>query len=222
MSKHLQRDLDGLRREILSIGSMVEESITRAIDSLNTRRLDLAAEVIAGDREIDEREVHVEDECLKILALHQPVAADLRFVVAVLKVNNDLERMGDLAVNIAKRSRYLAEHESLGSEIDLEKMGREVNRMVRRSLDALVKTDVKLAQQVMEEDEQVDELHKETYETVRRLLKADPDSSGVAIQWLSVSRHLERISDLATNIAEDVIFLVEGEIVRHGLGHSTI
>jgi phosphate transport system protein len=201
---------------------MVEESITRAIHSLDTRRLDLAEEVIAGDREIDEREVKVEDDCLKILALHQPVAADLRFVVAVLKVNNDLERMGDLAVNIAKRSKFLAKHESLESEIDLEHMGRQVNRMVRQSLDALVKTDVELAKRIMEEDEEIDELHRKTYKTVRKLLKADSESSDIAIQWLSVSRHLERISDLATNIAEDVIFLVEGEIVRHGMGHTTI
>jgi phosphate transport system protein len=222
MSKHLQRDLDGLKREILSIGSMVEESITRAIHSLDTRRLDLAEEVIAGDREIDEREVHVEDECLKILALHQPVAADLRFVVAVLKVNNDLERMGDLAVNIAKRSKYLAKHESLESEIGLEYMGQQVNRMVRQSLDALVRTDVVLARRIMDEDEEIDELHRKTYKTVRKLLKTDPNSSDVVIQWLSVSKHLERISDLATNIAEDVIFLVDGEIVRHGMGPSTI
>jgi phosphate transport system protein len=221
LSKHLQRDLDGLKREILAIGTMVEEAITRAIHSLDTRRPDLAREVIAGDREIDLREVKVEDDCLKILALHQPVAADLRFVVAVLKVNNDLERMGDLAVNIAKRSKFLAKHESLKSEIDLELLGHEVNKMVRQSLDALVKTDVSLARQVMAEDDEVDVLHKKTYKIVQRLIKEDPSLTDVAIQMLSVSRSLERISDLATNIAEDVIFLVEGEIVRHGMGQSS-
>jgi len=215
------RDMEGLKKEILSIGAMVEEAIAKAIHSLESRRRDLAEEVIAGDSEIDFKEVHVEDECLKILALHQPVAADLRYVVAILKVNNDLERMGDLAANIAKRSRDLAKGESIRSEVNLAALTEPVISMVRKSLDALIQSDVAIARQVMADDQIVDDLHKQNFKTIRRLIQEDPTLADAAIQSLSVSRALERVSDLATNIAEDVIFMVEGDIVRHGLDHQT-
>lgn len=215
MGKHLLRDLDVLKREILAIGVLVEEAITKSIFCLDSRRIELAEEVIGGDNAIDQKEVQVEDECLKILALHQPVAADLRYVVTVLKVNNDLERMGDLAVNIAKRARFLARQDSIQGELDLGEVGEQVITMVREAIDALVRSDTELARGVMAQDDKVDQLHKQTYERVQKLIRNDIDTSERAIQLLSVSRNLERIADLATNIAEDVIFLVDGEIVRH-------
>jgi phosphate transport system protein len=217
MAKHLTRDLEVLKKEILAIGVLVEDAITKSIYCLDSRRVELAEEVIAGDREIDLKEVHIEDECLKVLALHQPVAADLRYVVTVLKVNNDLERMGDLATNIAKRAQFLSSQDSLQSDIDLTLLAKLVIGMVRQSIDALVRTDTALARRVMGEDDSVDHLHRQTYERVQALIRADPEKTERAIQLLSVSRHLERIADLATNIAEDVIFLVDGEIIRHSV-----
>ena len=217
MAKHLTRDLEVLKKEILAIGVLVEEAINKSIYCLDSRRVELAEEVIDGDREIDLKEVHIEDECLKVLALHQPVAADLRYVVTVLKVNNDLERMGDLATNIAKRAQFLSSQDSLQSDIDLTRLAELVIGMVRQSIDALVRTDTALARRVMAEDDSVDQLHRQTYERVQHLIRSDPDKTERAIQLLSVSRHLERIADLATNIAEDVIFLVEGEIIRHSV-----
>lgn len=215
MGKHLFRDLDVLRREILAIGVLVEEAITKSIYCLDSRRIELAEEIIDGDDAIDQKEVHVEDECLKILALHQPVAADLRYVVTVLKVNNDLERMGDLAVNIAKRASFLAHQDSLRSAVDLGPLAEHVGCMVREAIDALVRSDTGLARKVMASDDRVDDLHKMTYQMVQDLIRADVSTAERAIQLLSVSRNLERIADLATNIAEDVVFMVDGEIVRH-------
>jgi phosphate transport system protein len=215
MGKHLNRDLDVLKREILAIGVLVEESITKSIFCLDSRRMELADEVIDGDRAIDLKEVQVEDECLKILALHQPVAADLRYVVTVLKVNNDLERMGDLAVNVAERARYLATHEPLPLDLDFATMGELVRRMVRDCLDALVRRDVDVARRVIADDDKVDEINRDMFGALQRAMQADPKAVKRAVHLLSASRHLERIADLATNIAEDVIFLVDGNVVRH-------
>ena len=215
MAKHLTRDLDAIKIETLSIGSLVEAAIRDSVHSLTARRVELAESVIAGDREIDLREVSLEDDCLKVLALHQPVAADLRFVVAVLKVNNDLERMGDLAVNIAKRAIVLAAEDSLSAQLDLTDMGEATIGMVKHSLESLVRTDVEAARAVMDADEVVDAHHLESYAAAKEIIARDSGAAERAIELLSVSRNLERIGDLATNIAEDVVSLVEGEIIRH-------
>lgn len=217
MGKHLSRDLEDLGQELVRIGDLVRRAISRATVALAERRLEEARAVIDGDEEIDQLEVWIENECLKILALHQPVAADLRYVVTVLKVNNDLERMGDLAVNIAKRARALADEPSLDSVLNVTELQERVNGMVGESLRCLIERDSKRAREVLKADEAVDELHKAHYETVQRLIQDAPPTAGRAIQMLSVSRYLERISDLSTNIAEDVIFLVEGEIIRHNV-----
>jgi phosphate transport system protein len=218
VGKHLQQDLDDLKKEILAIGDLVETATANAIVAYTHRRSDLAEEVIAGDHVIDTKEVKVETECMKILALHQPVAADLRFVVAVLKVNNDLERIGDLATNIAKRSKFLAGEKHLGSAVDLTKLTEQVRGMVRRSLDALVRLDPANARAVCAADEAADEEHRRIFHQLKAMMQEDPSTIDRAISTLSVSRCLERIADLATNIAEDVVFLVEGEVIRHGRG----
>ncbi len=220
MGKHLQRDLEYLKKEILTVGKLVERAITDSTAALATRRIDLAESVIEGDALIDTKEVKVEDDCLKLLALHQPVAADLRFVVSVLKVNNDLERMGDLAVNIAKRAIVLAGEPSLESSLDLSSMASKASRLVGRSLDALVQLDVEIARQVCADDQEVDDAHRRTFRRVQEAIRNDPSTIERALSVLTVSRALERTADLATNIAEDVVFMVEGEVIRHGLGIS--
>jgi phosphate transport system protein len=171
--------------------------------------------VIHGDDQIDRKEVLVEEEVLKVLALNQPVAADLRFAIAVLKVNNDLERMGDLAVNIAERATFLAGQEPLAVPAQFQVMIQKVRSMVNNSLDALVNLDVRLARKVLEDDDVVDAINREMWTELIAMMKADSRTIERATQWLSCSRHLERIADQTTNIAEDVLFMVDGEIIRH-------
>ncbi|NIA06645.1 MAG: phosphate signaling complex protein PhoU [Actinobacteria bacterium] len=215
MSKHLQRDLEYLKKELLSIASLVEEATNKAILALTERRSELAEEVISEDNLIDQKEVQVEDECLKVLALHQPVAADLRFIITALKVNNDLERMGDLAVNIAERAAYLSTHEHLGAALDFPRMAEGVQTMLRNSLDALTNMDAKLARGVLKMDDEIDAANKQMYVILQKWMHKNPDSIERAVHLLSASRHLERIADLATNIAEDVVYMAEGELIRH-------
>ncbi len=215
MSKHFQRDMDRLREQVLRVGSLVESATNRAITALTHRQPDLADEVLQADDAIDALEVQIEEECLKILALHQPVAADLRYVIAVMKVNNDLERMGDQAVNIAERAILLAQRPPLDVPLQIERMAEVAQKMVHASLDAVVNLDVDLARSVGTMDDEVDEIHREMFRLVQAKIKESPDVVEVAIANLSASRDLERIADLATNIAEDVLFTVLGEVVRH-------
>ena len=215
MAKHLLRDLEHLKKEILAVGSLVEHAIRKATVALAEGRPKLAEEVIEGDAEIDAREVAVEEECLKVLALHQPVAGDLRFIITVLKVNNDLERMGDLAANIAARARNLAGDAPIPVPKEFGVMVDCVRTMVRDSLDALVNVDTELANSIYAADDEVDAMHRRMFGHVQDEMRRDPASIERGIQALSVSKHLERIADLATNIAEDVEFMVSGEIIRH-------
>ena len=214
--KHLSRDMDKIKRRLLSMGALVETATDRAISALLNRDAVLAAEVIQGDKRIDADEVELEEDCLKVLALHQPFAEDLRFIVTVMKVNNDLERMGDLAVNIAERAQFLAAVPELNVPLPVPEIAEKVRHMVRSALDSLVESDVELAQKVIESDDEVDDLHREMYGTLVDIMKADPERIERASSFISSSRNLERIADLATNIAEDVVFLVKGEVIRHG------
>lgn len=215
MSKHLKNDLERLERRILSLGAKVEEAVRRSIAALQTRRTDLALEVMAGDPEIDQVEVEIEEECLKILALHQPVANDLRFTAACLKINNDLERIGDLAVNIAERSASLERDLPFSVPKGLQPMMERTAAMLRTALDAFVKGDVQLAMSVRQEDNVVDDANRQIIKQMVEHMKTASDQVDDALLILSASKNLERIADHATNIAEDVIYMVEGEIVRH-------
>jgi phosphate transport system protein len=216
MTAHLKRDLENLKKEILTMGSMVETAVNKAISALINRRLELAEEVLKGDNDIDNKELEVEDQCLKILALHQPVAADLRFTVAVLKVNNDLERMGDFANHIAERAVFLSQSPPLDFPFEIFKdMASRVRGMVNHVLDAFVSLDSEAARKVIADDDEVDELHWRIYEILMSKMKIDPSNVERVFSTMSASRHLERIGDLATNIGEDVVFMVEGETVRH-------
>lgn len=219
MPKHLLRDLEQLKRQLLEIGSMVEDATNKAILALVDRRPELADEVIRDDGSIDQKEVQIEEECLKILALHQPVAADLRFIIVVLKVNNDLERMGDMSVNIAERASYLSTHDPLKVSLDFARMAESVRIMVRESLDALISRNTRLARGVLGKDDEIDAINREMYAVLQALMRSDPATIERAVHLLSASRHLERIADLSTNIAEDVVFMVEAELIRHRMKH---
>jgi phosphate transport system protein len=215
MTKHIERQVDQLKERILRVGTLVEEAISKSITALINRDVQLAQRVAANDEQIDRMEVEVEEECLKILALYQPVAADLRFVVAVLKINNDLERMGDLAKNIAKRVAQLANGEPCELPPEIRTMAMQAQEMVKQSLDAVVQADPALARQVREEDDAVDEYRQQIRRKVLKGIMEHPENVENLLRVNSVSKHIERIADMATNIAEDVIYMVEGDIVRH-------
>ena len=219
--KHLDREIDRLKRHVLALSAIVEENVGKAVRAAMERDHVLAQTVARSDRQVDEIEVEVEEECLKILALHQPVALDLRFIIAVLKLNNDLERIGDLAVNIAEQVEHLGNADDPPLPIDLTRITSLTQAMLRDSLDALVNRDPNSARRVCAADDDVDDCHHEISQQVEALLADTAEASGVTtlIHLLSVSRCLERIADLATNIAEDIIYMTEGDIVRHGHGN---
>lgn len=215
MPVHLKREINNLKKKILFLGARVEESLRHAVKSLLDRDAALASKVIKGDADIDKLEVEIEEDCLKILALYQPVAIDLRFIVAVLKINNDLERVGDLAVNIAERAETLTGKPAVKFPMELQQMLDKSQNMLKKSLDALINLDAKEALMVCELDNEVDELNRVMYDNVKDALRKFPDDPAPYLMMLTISRFLERIGDQATNIAEDVIYMVEGKIVRH-------
>jgi phosphate transport system protein len=215
MRTHFQRDLDQMQQHILDLASLVEKAIHHTIDALQSRQPSLAREVIDGDEAIDREENFVEEECLKMLALHQPVAVDLRRIIAVLKINGDLERMADLCVNIAERVVSLGELPTLPFPRQLQKMADLTTTMVRQSLDAFMKQDANLARLVIRLDDDVDRYNKEIIDELIELMRASPEFVPQGLSLFSAVRHLERIADHATNIAEDVVYLIEGEIIRH-------
>jgi len=216
VSKHLEREIENLKKRVLALSATVEDNVYKAVRALTERNSSLAEEVIASDdRDIDQTEIEIEEECLKVLALHQPVAGDLRFIVAILKINSDLERMGDLAVNIAERAAFLASRARVEIPLDLALMAEKTKEMVRRSLDALVNRDSGLAREVLVDDDEVDAMNREMYIRIQDAIRRNPEELESLIHLLSCSRHLERIADHATNVAEDVVYMVEGVIVRH-------
>lgn len=218
MSRHLIREVDNLKSEIVGLATRVEEALRRAVKSLIARDSRMALEVIRDDNLIDAIEVDIEEECLKIMALHQPVAIDLRVVVAILKINNDLERIGDLAVNIAERAVDLSKGEPVPTQFDFKKMGEKVQAMLRKSLDALVAMEPELAIEVLRSDDEIDAIHRQMYQQIKAEIALRPEKVDYYIQLLAVSRNLERVADHATNISEDVIYLAEGHIIRHSNG----
>jgi phosphate transport system protein len=218
MSVHFQREIDGLKRHLLSLCAVVDEQVQLAMRALVDRDEPLAREVRHRDAEVDQREVEVEEECLKILALYQPVAGDLRFIVAALKINNDLERIGDLAVNIARKAAALAGGPPVAIPFDLAGMSEKTQAMLRASLDAMVNLDAKLASDVCGRDDEIDRMKREVRRQAEERIAADPAATRFLLRLVAVSRNLERIADLATNIAEDVIYMVDGRIIRHREG----
>lgn len=215
MSKHLTRDLESLQRRLLGMAGLVEEAIVQATQALLTRDEVRAREVIAGDPAIDAEENGIQEECLKILALHQPVAGDLRRTAAVFSITTNLERIGDLAVDIAERAVALASLPPLPADEDLPRLTDFVAGMVHQALDAFVNLDSRHASRVIRLDDEADRLHDTIVARIIGWMKADPAAVEPGVSLFSATRHLERIGDHATNIAEDVVYLVEGELVRH-------
>ena len=216
MSKHFSKDVEVIHNRLMSLFGVVEQMVDKAVRALCEQKVDLAIEVIETDHEVNQTEVEIEEECLKILALHQPVAMDLRFIVVVLKVNNDLERMGDMASKIAKRSLLLSSEDPIPTLREFrEVMPDYIRTMVKNSLEAMIKLDLEMARKVIEMDNTVDEINKQMYQAFHQQVIADPNTTQRALATLSVSRYLERIADLATNVAEDVIFMIDGEVIRH-------
>jgi phosphate transport system protein len=215
MSKHLARELDDLHHNILSMCAMVEEMVHHAVDELAEPNYETAREMAAKDDEIDEWDVRIDEECLKILAMHQPVATDLRRITSVLKIANELERVADLAVHIAERACGLVTWPEVYAPVKLKEMAAIAGEMLRHSIDAYVDLDTALARKVCARDEVVDELNKEIIDDILNRMKATPAHIEPLLHLFSASRHIERVADHATNIAEDVVYLVEGEIIRH-------
>jgi len=216
MSVHFLRQIDKLKRQILTLGELVQDAVDDAIVAVSTRDPELAAKVLRAEEQIDDMEVDVEEECLHTLALHQPVAFDLRYVVSVLKINSDLERVSDLAKNIAQQAILLSKEERLVEmPFDLPHMARLVKAMLRDALKAMVNVDMVLAQKVIDADDAVDDMHEAVYGIIFTKLREMPQFTEQLIHLMSISRQLERIADHAVNIAEDVLYTSGGEIVRH-------
>jgi phosphate transport system protein len=215
MSARLQKELDKLKKQFLALGALVEEHVDMAIKAVEKKDADLAQVVIYGDHKVDEIEVEIEEECLKLLALYQPVAEDLRFIIAVIKINHDLERIGDEAVNIAERMVYISTRTPVPVSFDYKLMSEKARAMLKSSLDALVNMDERLAQEVRLKDDEVDQINRDIYDHVKQAIIDHPDKGGYLINLFAIARSLERIADHATNIAEEVIYLVQGIIKRH-------
>ncbi len=217
MERRLDQDLDRVRQTLLKMGGVVEGMIANATKALLERDTPLCAEVIETDNEVDHLEIEIDEACHLVLGTKQPTAGDLRFLVAVMKINGDLERMGDSAVNIAQGVEQLNEQPPLKPYIDLPHLSQLVQAMVRKSLDAFVHRDVELATEVCRSDDAVDGLYKQIFRELLTYMIEDPKTVSRALHLLLISRNMERIADHATNIAEDVIYYVEGRDIRHSM-----
>jgi phosphate transport system protein len=215
MQRHFHEELELVKEKTLKQGSLVETMVEQAVASLVDRDSRLADEVIASDQKVDVLDVEIEEDCLRLLALHQPAAKDLRFITTAMKITTDLERMADQAVNICQRAIELNEEPQLKPYIDIPIMSQLSQKMMREALDAFVRRDAELARQVIPEDNKVDALKDQIFRELLTFMMEDPRTIPRAIRLILVSRHLERIADHATNIAEMVVFLVEGKTIRH-------
>jgi phosphate transport system protein len=213
--RHVDEEYDQIRQMLLSMGGRVEEMVALATRALVERDTDVARQVIADDREVDAIEKRIDEECLSLLARQQPAARDLRFLVAVMKITNDLERIGDSAANISRSVLGLNNEPPADTGVDIPQLSKAVRTMVRESLDALVRRDSDLAMSVWRSDDAVDLLHKRMYRQLVQEMIEEPKRVSRALPLLHISRNLERIADHATNIAEDVIYYVEGKDIRH-------
>jgi phosphate transport system protein len=219
---HLQREIERLKRKILALGALVEENLRLAVQAIETRDVVKARKVIAADLLVDENEVEVEEDCLKLLALYQPVAKDLRFIIAVVKINSDLERIGDLAANVAERAEQLADEYPVPVPPSLPVIADRTRCILEKVLDALVHQDAVAARKMLAADDEVDALYKRLLDELKAELRADFDHLDAIVLLFSVARYMERLADHATNIAEDVLYMVEGEIQRHQLPDTPV
>ncbi len=213
--RHFQEELDAMQSRLLEMGGLAEERVRAAIEGLSSRDTGLIERVMHGDEPVNRLHIEVDERCFRLLALHQPMATDLRAIVAAVKINSDLERVGDLAVNIAEAATRYVTHPPVKKLIDIPKMGALAQAMLRDALDAYVKRDIGLAQQVLNDDDELDGLKTQVFRELLTYMLQDPATIEPALDLILVSRHLERIGDHATNIGEDVIFMVSALDVRH-------
>ena len=212
---HFEDELQALKNRLLEMGALVEDRVHRAVHSLIDRKPEAAEAIITADRVINELHIEIDDRCLRLLATQTPLAVDLRLITSAMKINSDLERIGDQAVNIAEQAVRILAHPPLKPMIDLPRMAQIAEKMTRESLDAFVRKDAKLARAILARDDEEDQLKDQVFRVLLTYMMADPGTIERALGLILVSRHLERIADHATNIAEDVIFVVEAKDVRH-------
>jgi phosphate transport system protein len=215
---HFQQELGGLKERLLEMGGLAEDRVRPAMQGLVERDGELIDAVLNGDMPLNELHIEIDDQCLKLLALHSPMAADLRAVMAAIKINSDLERVGDMAVNIGEAARRYASHPPVKKLIDIPRMATTAQSMLRDALDSYVRGDMQLAQQVLDEDDALDSLKTQVFRELLTYMLSDPATIEPALDLILISRHLERVGDHATNIAEEVIFMVSGRDVRHHAG----
>ena len=220
LTRHFQEELEVLQQRLLSMGGLAEERMCDSVRAVSRRDPALVESILAGDEPINALHIEIDDRCFKLLALHQPMAADLRAIVAAVKINTDLERVGDLAVNIAEAGKRYLQHPPVKPLIDIPRMGDIAQRMLRDALDAFVRRDTQLAQAVLEADDQLDALKTQIFRELLTFMLSEPGTIEPALDLILISRHLERIGDHATNIAEDVIFMVSAKDVRHHVGEQ--
>ena len=212
---HFQEELEALQSRLLEMGGLAEERVRASIEALESRDLSMVAQVMAGDEPINQLHIEVDNRCFRLLALYQPMATDLRAIVSAVKINTDLERVGDLAVNIAEAAQRYTTHPPVKKLIDIPTMGSIAQTMLRDALDAYVRRDTALAHAVLNADDQLDALKTQVFRDLLTYMLKDPATVEPALDLILISRHLERIGDHATNIAEDVIFMVSAQDVRH-------
>jgi phosphate transport system protein len=215
VTRHFQEELELLQQRLLSMGGLAEERMCDSVKAVATRDPDLVESLLAGDEPINALHIEIDDRCFKLLALHQPMAADLRGIVAAVKINTDLERVGDLAVNIAEAAKRYMQHAPIKPLINIPRMGDIAQGMLRDALDAYVRRDIQLAEAVLAADDALDALKTQIFRELLALMLSDPATIEPALDLILISRHLERMGDHATNIAEDVIFMVSARDVRH-------
>jgi phosphate transport system protein len=215
MDRHFDEELQHVKKKLVEMAALVEESITKSLDGLKKKNTDIATEIIEIDHKIDELEIAIEDMCIELIARHQPVGSDLRFLIGAIKMNNDLERMGDHSVNIADCIKYVIEGPHVAQITNIWSMAKIVKEMLRESVESFIQNDAARAQKVCERDSVVDEIRNETIRLLLTYMLEEPEKIGSAIQYLLVAKNLERIADLSTNICEDVIYIAQARVIKH-------
>jgi phosphate transport system protein len=215
---HFQEEMDQLKARLLEMGGLAEERVRSSVRALVDRDSTLVDSVLTGDAPINQLHIEIDSRCVRLLALHQPMAVDLRFILSAVKINTDLERVGDLAINIAEAVRRYMRHPPVKELIDIPRMADIAQRMLRNALDAFVRRDMELAQGVLNEDDTLDALKTQVFRELLTYMLQDTHTIEPALDLILISRHLERIGDHATNVAEDVIFMVSAKDVRHHAG----
>ncbi|MGQ9464446.1 MAG: phosphate signaling complex protein PhoU [bacterium] len=215
MASYFDEELKSLKNEVLNMAAMVEESITKSLEALKKRDLKLAGEIREIDKKIDKMEITIEEKCIELIARHQPVGSDLRLLIGVIKMNNDLERMGDHAVNIADSVNFLVNQPRIRPVSNIWTMAKIVNEMLKESVESFIVNDAVRAQKVCERDSTVDEMRNEIIRIMLTYMLEEPEKITAAIQYFLVAKNLERIADLSTNICEDTIYISQARIIKH-------